>query len=395
MKNSTKYQGGCWPTPQQEQLLQAALSQGPRGLGAWQEWKSQVEMDDVDYGSQRLFPLLYQNLVRQDVHDPMMERLKSVYRKTWFENQVLYHRMGAVLQSFHQLGIETVILKGAALAPLYYKDRGLRPMLDFDILVHPKDVPHAIELLGRLGWHNSKLDRAPLDLVIRFGHALEFFDRNKQQLDLHWHVLREACWPGADDAFWAASEPMDLDGVPTRRLSPTDELLHTAVHGVSWNVVPPFRWVADAVMILNSSAAEIDWNRLVTQAEGRRLTLPLRAALSYLSRSQDAPIPPAVLAELNRYSPGRLERIEYRVQTGPDVETIGWLPRLLFWYVRLARDASWWQKIGGFPLFLQSFLELPHPWQLPLGLLRSASGPATRIGRVVWLSLGELTHHTR
>ena len=253
-------------------------------------------MDELDYGSQRLFPLLYQNLVRQDVRDPLMERLKSVYRKTWFENQVLFHRMGNVLRSFHQAGIETVILKGAALVPLYYKDYGLRPMQDFDILIRPTDLPRAIELLGRLDWHNSKSDRTPLDLIVLFDHALVFFDRNKQQFDLHWHVLRECCWPGADDAFWAASAPMELEGVPTRRLNPADELLHTSVHGVAWNVVPPFRWVADAMMLLNSSAAEIDWQRLVTQAEERRLTLLLRAALSYLRETMDAPIPPAVLA---------------------------------------------------------------------------------------------------
>ena len=67
-----EYQGGCWPTPEQELLLRAALLQGEASLKAWQEWKSTLDFDHIDPGSQRLVPLLYHNLQRQGVQDPLM-----------------------------------------------------------------------------------------------------------------------------------------------------------------------------------------------------------------------------------------------------------------------------------------------------------------------------------
>jgi hypothetical protein len=389
MNNATKYHGGCWPTQEQEWLLQASLLQGPRGLAAWERWKSSVNVEDVDYASHRLFPLLYHNLHSQGVRDPLMERLKSVYRKTWFENQLLFHRMTDVLNAFRQEGIATLVLKGAAMVPLYYRDYGLRPMQDFDILIGPADLPHAIELLGPLGWQNAKSALVPLDRIVQFDHALVFLDKREQQFDLHWHALRECCWPGADDAFWAGSAPTNIEGAPTRRLNYADELLHTAVHGVAWNVVSPFRWAADATMLLNASASEIDWSRLVTQARERRLTLPVRAALSYLQDTLEAPIPPHVLADLAALRVSPVERLEYRVQTGPDIETVGWLPRLMFWYLRLARGSNPWRKVKDFPAYLQSFLGLSRR-QMPLRLLRSLSAATARTGRVAWLSLGQL-----
>jgi len=64
------------------------------------------------------------------VKDPLMVKLKEFYQLTWCENQILFHNMAGLLDRLHNAGIQTMILKGAALLLLYYKDYGLRPMLD-------------------------------------------------------------------------------------------------------------------------------------------------------------------------------------------------------------------------------------------------------------------------
>jgi hypothetical protein len=134
-------------TSQQTLLLRAALLDGPTALDAWQAWKSNIDIDTLDPGSYCLLPLLYRNLQRHTIVDPLMDRFKGVYRKTWYQNQVLFHHMAGVLRALHAAGIPAMLLKGAALIQLHYTDAGLRPMADFDVLVPREQAMPAIEVL--------------------------------------------------------------------------------------------------------------------------------------------------------------------------------------------------------------------------------------------------------
>ena len=49
----------CWPSRQQELLLKASLLRGKEALSAWEEWRSDVDIEQVDVASHRLLPLLY------------------------------------------------------------------------------------------------------------------------------------------------------------------------------------------------------------------------------------------------------------------------------------------------------------------------------------------------
>jgi len=83
-------EGDCWPTREQELLLRAALLQGNDAINAWHEWKSSVDIEQLDQGSYRLLPLLYRSLHIDGVEDPLMNKLKGVYRMTWYKNQPFY-----------------------------------------------------------------------------------------------------------------------------------------------------------------------------------------------------------------------------------------------------------------------------------------------------------------
>src|SRR2546422_8135768 len=124
----------CWPTWQQELLLRAALLQGKNSIEAWEKWKSSTDINQLDLGSHRLLPQLYRNLHVQGVKDRLLEKFKGIYRRTWCDNQLLFHEVSALLRSLGDAGIETIVLKGAALALLHYRDCGLRPMNDFDVM---------------------------------------------------------------------------------------------------------------------------------------------------------------------------------------------------------------------------------------------------------------------
>jgi hypothetical protein len=372
-----------WPSRQQELLLRAAILQGPAALEAWEAWKSGVELDLLEPGSRRLLPLLYQNLVAHDVRDPLLAGLRDSYRSTWVQNQTRFHFMSSLLRSLHQAGIPTMVLKGAALALLHYQDYGLRPLGDFDLLVPTDQAVVALGLLARLGWTEKQPPARALTPALQaILHGRAFMHPNGQELDLPWHVLHGCCYVGADDDFWADALSTTVQGAPTHALNPTDQLLHICVHGCEWKPVRAPRWVADAMAILRTPQAEIDWDRLAAQAEQRRLILPLGDALRYLQDLVEAPIPASAIQALQRMRTSRVERLEYASLTNPP-GPLGTLPATWVRYLRLARGASGGSlqpRFAGFLRYLEDSWGIEHAWQMPRRAI-------SRAGRSIWAAL--------
>lgn len=361
-------QSGCWPTQDQELLLRAALLEGELALEAWNEWKRTVNIEVMDYGSHRMIPQLYRNLQRHGVKDPLMERLKGVYRYYLYKNEILMHRIGPLLAAFEDAGIKTMVLKGAALIPLYYKESGLRPMLDVDVLVHTRQAGQAMELLARLGWKSIYYERPQVCIPIL--HSTAFEDDGKRHADLHWHLLWECFNANDDDDYWENAIPIQIGGVETLALNPTDQLLHTCWHGVRWNEVPPIRWIADAMAILDSSAAEIEWPRLLKKAQKHRIVMLVKDALEYLKKTFDAPIPDTLLQSLAAVRISKIERANYEATLNPMAPptTTKILRQLYYDYQWLSSSTSSRFKSLAFARYLQAKWEIDHLWHVPLYL---------------------------
>lgn len=391
LKDKVQFPGGCWPTAQQERLLHAALDQDTSALGAWAAWRADANIDALDQGSYRLLPLAYRNLACLGANDALMPRLKGIYRRAWYENHMLFHKRAALLSAFAATGIPTLLLKGAAVAPVYYRDYGLRPLGDFDFLVPTAQAHAALRLLDGLGFRSSERRTQTFKPVyLAAVHGFPFADTEGREIDLHWHALAESCEPDADADFWAAAQPLTLEATTTLTLSPADQLLHTCVHGVRWNPIPPMRWVADAMTILRA-APNLDWERLVEQTRRRRLVIQMREALGYLARAFAAPVPAPILARLQTLPVSRSERREYDVLTQPQ-EGQPALRRVWLHYrryVRSTRPAHLWEQPMGFARFLQYTWGLESMADIPAYVARggasarhsAATGPTVNMTR--------------
>jgi hypothetical protein len=281
------------------------------------------------------------------VKDPRVGKIKAVYRHTYFSNQQLFYKTAAVLREFRRAGIDVMLLKGVALALWHYKEIGLRPMQDIDVLVPTAKAHEATELLSRLNWK-------PLFKAL---HSQNFQSSDGTELDLHWHVLFEFVDEDADHEFWNGAVPAELHGVQLLATNPTDLLLHVCVHGLKWNPTSQIRWVADAAMILKS-ANEIDWNRLVEQGRRHQLTLYLKEGLQYLKDLLNAPIPVEVLRSLDTSTLPMSERLDFASRTyshdqkGPFLAAWGYY-----------REYELWCKNHADGDMTQSFMHfLKHIW---------------------------------
>jgi len=301
-----------WPTPGQELLLRAAVIPGPGAIEAWDRWKVDHDLveTELDHGSFRLLALVYKNLLAQGADEPLMPRLKGIYRYWWCSNQKLFYRAAAVIRGLEEAGIPTLALKGSAASVAYYRDAGVRPMADIDLLVPYDRAEAAVQALGPIGWTPA---RPRIPDLIRYQHSVRMIHETGEALDLHWHVLAECVSRDADRGFWQRAVPIRILDASSLALGPTDALLHAVVHGMRWNEEPTIRWAADAMAILHSSGHAIDWEILEHEARAQRVVLRLRVGLDYLQRRLDAPIPDHALARLQSAPPAGIEQMEFRV----------------------------------------------------------------------------------
>ena len=358
--------GGCWPNPEQELLLQAALFQGERSIRAWNLWKksTDIETKTLDLSSFRLLPLVYRNLCDQGLSDPLMEKLKGIYRLHWYKNQRLFHNTTPVLKSFHAAGIKTMILKGAALSLKYYRDYGVRAMGDFDALVPTRQSLEAVALLRSLGW-SSKWDLPEEYRFLR--HSQPFRGNGDCELDFHWHILSGNPANDADDDFWEGAREVKIQDVSTQTLNPADQLLHVCVHGAVWDAVPHVRWVADAMVILKVAQSEIDWSRLLVQAQKCRVAMPLRETFAYLRDKFDAPISTEILRGLQNTPVSKSECQVYRYSTSPPTF---FSVLVKYWLInsRLTGEVGFWKKLMQFSKNLP-YWNMPPLWKLPFHII--------------------------
>jgi hypothetical protein len=360
--------GYVWPTAEQEWMLRAAIMPGQAGSEAWNKWISSVDIDHLDAGSFRLIPLLYRNLRRIGVEHELLGRFKGIHRKAWYENQMALHRLAGLLNFLHDAGIPTLILKGAALALLYYHDLGLRPMTDIDVLVPINKAIDTIELLRGSGW--KPIAATPRNISADFLLATKACNlvrhESDPQLDLHWHVFQECLDPDADLDLWDSSVPVLNRDVETRALSSADQFLHICVHGMEWNVVAPMRWVADAMIVL-SETPDLDWERVLQQARKRGFILVLQIMLLYLRSLVDAPIPSHVIEQLQSLPVTQIERDWMKIRTrGISQLTVRDLFKVRFGlYKRSALSAHFHPKCLGFPRYMQLIWGMDHWWELP------------------------------
>lgn len=382
--------GGCWPTRAQELLLKASIMQGVGAGEAFLGWKASADVNTVDPGSYRLFPLLSENLRSNGMDDPLMNIFRWVYERTLSNNRTLYERLSILLSQLNARSMPAMLIKGSALALLYYRDPGLRPMMDADILVPTARAREAMEIITALGWRSSVTPLkgiADTRLLTRLGwtpgerglgdytdeyfsvrHGQDFTNPSQFTIDLHWHLLHGHNLPGADDDFWEGARSMDVKGVPVLALDPADQLLQVCSHGVAWSSVPPVRWVADAAAIIRREGEGLDWERLSRAAERHGKTLPVRDALTYLETNLGPLVPERVLARLAAIHVTGSEKFDYGVRTKKPGVLAGFVELRFLWnsYSSENGDKNLIAKISGFPKFLEHVFGMDTAWQLAL-----------------------------
>lgn len=292
-----------------------------------------------------------------------------MYRYFWSRHQILFAGRPALLAALHARGIPTMVLKGAALALSVYRDPGVRPMEDFDLLVPRRRALEAMAVLESEGLRPVVPDH---ERLVEVSHACLFEQDHERAVDLHWRLLATDSRPRADDSFWADARSLLVGGVPTLALSPADQLLHTAEHGVRYDPVPPLRWLADATLIIRTAGRDLDWDRLARETLARELVLPVRETLEYLREELDVNVPVAILGGLAVAPVSWLMRVEHALAQRPFSARAHMrvpLALQLTAYARGRRGTGWARALRELPGYLRATNGIHRPlvhhgWEL-------------------------------
>lgn len=354
--------GGWWPTPDQQLLLRAATHVDREAVArACSQWWAGIDFDRLDGASYRLVPQLHVNLRRHGLEAPD-DRIRGVHRQSWYRNQLQYRMLEDVLATLTDAGVDSMVLKGAALALCYYDDIGARPMSDIDLVVPAAEARAVVALLAAHGWRPER----PIDeAVLRFTHSVPLLHPDGWELDLHWFG---AAGGGhmADATTWAAAERVSIGHASTRALASADELLLAFVHGLGWNVVASVRWLCDAAIVIRASA--VDWERLLDQAALRRQVVPLKVGLAAVRDVMDVDVPDRVLRRTRELPVAWWEHLEHEARRRPWDVAWGTVVNHVIGYLRSRRGAGAVQALRGTPQYITWRLGLERLRDLPLAL---------------------------
>jgi len=290
---------------ERDALLDAALASAP-------PWDDVLRVAETE----RVAPLLHDVLRhRPDVDAEILQVLARSFHRTSLRNMLAFRALGEVLGALTRAGVPVVVLKGAALAETVYRNIGLRPMYDVDLLVRESDIDPALGVL-------AACNCAPAE-----PRAVDGFRAGQQ----HGLVLRRAAGPGVLELelhrtlidapshrrvlalqwFWDHTVPATIGGAPALSLAPEAQLLHLCAHARLHHYGDELLWLHDVAELLTAARDRIAWNVVLRQARACHLVSAVRDVVMDVGREWQAPIPTNVLRELSTLRPSLTSSARY------------------------------------------------------------------------------------
>jgi hypothetical protein len=315
---SSSSTGTCWPTETQERLLEACFLPGDRANQALAEWRQGRGLETLDPASAKFLPLLFRRHGERGLDPELYQKAYLACSSTWQRNQRRLLAALALIRDLKGEGISCLLLKGVALTLAHYRDAGVRPMDDVDILVHRADLLRAASVLERAGWRaEGRTGTADIVRRSRVLHAWQFSRGEDESADLHWHPVLRCFSPEVGELFWTNAQTVQLFGKPVGVPCAADLLFHACAHGLQWSWTPQIRWIPDALTVMASPASPVDWQRVALLAEKAEMNVRLHRALDYLRKTFDAPVPEALLGRLATAGDQPRESREYELLQRP------------------------------------------------------------------------------
>ncbi|WP_160484587.1 nucleotidyltransferase family protein [Aurantiacibacter rhizosphaerae] len=258
--------------------------------------------------------LLEQRALLSDWPEPILSAMRNetVAHAMW----ELRHKflVSDLVETLHDAGIASVLLKGTALAYSVYDNPALRFRGDSDLLIREKAVDVARNILSDLGWNRPDGAPGPFG-PMHYQEIWQYRDPAgfAHNIDLHWEVTNSV----ALKSVLAVDEVIDMS-VPLADLSENAQrpdlitaLIHRsinrAIHARSGYFsidryeygAGRLSWAVDTDLIARKFSEE-EWGNLCRKVCERGVGPVCADALSFTANALNTPVPVKVMETLSK-----------------------------------------------------------------------------------------------
>lgn len=213
-----------------------------------------------------LAPLLHAHVDASGISLPSDARrvLRGLYLRYRQSAHVRMRVLDRILAEFEEAGVDTLVLKGAALANLIYPEPALRPMGDLDFLVKPDQLPLAQTTLAHAGFAplSPSNGRFPDRHVVAVGSS----EGLTIKVELHHSLFpRQSSDSSPLDELFRSRRAFRVGDRTAFTLGNEAMLWHLCRHLVFHaDVFTRLRliWIADVASFAEEFVQEIDWELL-------------------------------------------------------------------------------------------------------------------------------------
>ena len=228
---------------------------------------------------ERVGPLVYKTIsgigeAEWIIPKDIFGSLKDIYYSTLRENIIVFKDLEKLLAGFYDRGIKIIVFKGPALAEPVYKDIGLRPMRDVDILAGEEDIQRLDELFRNAGYIRPSyiIKDYPEISANPYRNSIMYKkpDGGVKFIHLFWHIINlfpynmEVFRRIRMDKIWKEAQPLRLANAQTFTFSVCHQIIYLCMHAFTHSF-------ANLILLCDINEIlwihkDIDWQALVNEA---------------------------------------------------------------------------------------------------------------------------------
>lgn len=252
----------------------------------------------------RVYPLVYRNMAGL-AKTAMPAEVIGVLRQRGWKNTAKTLQMTGefvnIIRIMEENGVRIVVLKGFPLGYILYGNLALRPSKDLDLLVWPKDLDRAINLIENQGYELKDPSQAIISGWLRnwwmkTNHHFEYWHHEKEtSIELHW----QAGHYGLEiplNKIEISLVKVKVSGQEMYILGQEELLLYLILHGTghSWFRL---KWLCDVGAMLRQGG--FSWVKLYGLAEGLGVETQLNQAVILARYLLHAPVPVNIVERIS------------------------------------------------------------------------------------------------
>ena len=229
--------------------------------------------------------LFYYYLVKRRLADLVPKEMNRVLAYLYFENlrrnRTASKALNRLFTYLNARKIPFIVMKGLALAELFYPGLATRGMSDADVLVKKEDVYKVDQSLTELGYtaSDSFVEEALLNPA---GYLASLDYRKKKEpfpnIHIHWHPVNTSVpaymfSENIDlERLWQMAIQVRLADADVRIFCPEHQLIYLCEHGLRINhSFDRLILIYDIFYVINTTDYPIDWNVVVQEVRRFKL----------------------------------------------------------------------------------------------------------------------------